>query len=137
MPEGANQSAQGADYAREGLIFKAQDRINRAGPVWDAVMGAALAIETGAASPVDDVETQWLPPERRTLAEKADAANKATDLPWRDRMTNIWQFSADQVDRMEVNREAETPPPPQISAPTNGVVPATGDEMNPTGEIHV
>jgi hypothetical protein len=133
MPEGANQSATGADFAREGLIFKAQDRINRAGPVWDAVMGAALAIESGSAAPVEGVETQWLPPERRSLAEKADAANKATDLPWRDRMTDIWQFSQDRVDLMEVNREAETSAapvaPPQFFAPDGAVVPDMGDQM--------
>lgn len=107
MPDGANQTAEGAAFAREGLVFKAQDRVTRAGAVWDSVMGAALAIEQNLDAPVEDVETLWLPVERRSLQERADAATKAQDIPWRDRMTDIWQFSADRIDRMEANRAAD------------------------------
>ncbi|EME14800.1 phage portal protein [Rhodococcus triatomae] len=107
MPDSANQSAEGAASAREALVFKAQDRIARAGSVWDAVMGAALAIEQGLDQPVEDVETLWIPVERRTLQERADAASKAQDIPWRNRMTDIWGYSAEQVDAMEANRASD------------------------------
>jgi hypothetical protein len=70
-------------------------------------MGAALAIETGKSALVEGVESQWLPVERQSLAERADAATKAQDLPWRTRMTDIWQFSEDRVDQMETERAAD------------------------------
>jgi hypothetical protein len=70
-------------------------------------MGAALAIESGLRVPVADVESKWLPVERQSLAERADAATKAQDLPWRTRMTDIWQFSEDRVDKMETERASD------------------------------
>jgi hypothetical protein len=129
MPDSANQSAEGASFAREGLVFKTGDRVERAGAQWDAAMGAALAIEQGLPRPVEDVQTLWMPVERQSLAERADAASKAQDVPWRTRMTDIWQFPADRVDRMETERAGDqlsaalanpfAPPP----APTQNQVP--------------
>lgn len=107
VPDGANQSAEGAAFAREGLVFKTQDRVERAKAALSLVMGAALAIERKSDTIVDDVEVLWLPVERQSLAERADAATKAQDLPWRTRMTDIWQFSADRVDQMESERAAD------------------------------
>jgi hypothetical protein len=107
MPGGENQTAEGASFAKEGLVFKAQDRRDRAAATLDLVMGAALAIETGASAPVEGVESKWLPVERQSLQERADAATKAQDLPWRTRMTDIWQFSEDRVDKMETERAAD------------------------------
>lgn len=139
VPDGANQSAEGASFAKEGLVFKAGDRVVRASAALNLAMGAALAIETGASEPVDDVESLWLPVERQSLAERADAATKATDLPWRTRMTDIWQFSADRVDQMETERAddalqaASLAPPAPVAVmpaampaamPGNGDVPA-------------
>lgn len=104
MPGGENQTAEGAAFAREGLVFKTGDRVQRAGAAWDLTMGIALAIERGQLDPIADLETKFMPVERQSLAERADAASKAQDVPWRTRMTDIWQFPADQVDRMEVER---------------------------------
>lgn len=126
IPDGANQSAEGASFAREGLVFKTGDRIERAGAQWDATIGAALAIERGEADIVEDVRTMWMPVERQSLAERADAATKAADVPWRTRMTDIWQFPADQIDRMEVERAADSlnaslAAPPQFIQPVADV----------------
>lgn len=107
IPDGANQTAEGAAFAREGLIFKTEDRIARAGAALELAMGAALAIESGLDTPVDGVEALWQPAERRSLAERADSATKAQDLPWRTRMTDIWGYSADRVDQMETERAAD------------------------------
>ncbi len=107
IPDGANQSAEGAAFAKEGLVFKAGDRVVRASSPLGQAMGAALAIERGDSAIVDDVEVLWLPVERQSLAEKADAATKAQDLPWRTRMTDIWQFSADRVDQLESERASD------------------------------
>jgi hypothetical protein len=128
MPGGENQTAEGASFAKEGLVFKAQDRVARASASLDLVMGAALAIESGLSVPVADVESKWLPVERQSLAERADAATKAQDLPWRTRMTDIWQFSEDRVDQMETERASDAlnaslsqPPAPPV---TDGNAPA-------------
>jgi hypothetical protein len=107
LPDGANQTAEGATGAREGLTFKVQDRIERAGASWNVVNGLALALERGASRPVDGVETRWQPVERRSLQERADASTKAQDLPWRDRMTDIWGYSDERVDLMESSRAAD------------------------------
>lgn len=108
MPGGENQTAEGAAFAREGLVFKAEDRIARATASWDALMTMALELD---GQPGARVETIWTPAERTSLAERADAATKATDLPWRARMQHIWGFSGDEIDAMEAEKDAETPPP--------------------------
>lgn len=107
LPDGANQTAEGATAGREGLVFKATDRRNRADASLVQALGAALAIEQGAADIVQGVEVLWEPIERRSLQERADAATKAQDIPWRTRMTDIWGYSADRVDSMETERAAD------------------------------
>ncbi len=120
VPDGVNQTAEGASFAKEGLVFKTTDRAARAGTVMAAMMGGALAIEAGESDPVADVETLWAPFEMRSLAERADASTKAQDLPWRTRMTDIWGFSQERVDELESERSNDaliqamaTPPPPK------------------------
>jgi Phage portal protein, SPP1 Gp6-like len=105
MPgDGQNQTAEGAAFARESLVFAAGDRVERFTAKWDDLMGSALAIDK-----VDDqVETQWTPVERVSLAERFDALSKAgTDVPWRTKMTDILGFPSDQVDRMELERSSD------------------------------
>lgn len=129
MPDSANQTAEGASNQKEGAVNKARDRVQRAGAAWDTIIGIALALESGQSSPVEDVETLWLPVEQQSLTERADAASKAQDVPWRTRMTDIWQFPADKVDRMESERAADlldealrNPTPPVPNQP-----PASGN----------
>ena len=107
IPDGANQSAEGAAFAREGLVFKATDRVERAGDALSRVMGAALGIERDLPDIVDEIEVKWLPVERRSLAERADAAAKAQDIPWRSRMRDIWGYSEAEIDKMETERAAD------------------------------
>lgn len=125
MPGGENQTAEGAAFAREGLVFKSEDRIARASASWSRLMRLVLD--------APDVVTKWLPAERQSLAERADAATKAQDLPWRTRMETIWQYSGEEIDRMEAERSAETQTSPapvgEQPAVTAGMTPppATGD----------
>ena len=101
MPgDGENQTAEGAAFAREGLVFKAEDRIERFTSSWDTLVPIGLQIDGINA----DVQTQWAPAERQSLAEKFDALTKSGDLPWRRRMTDILGYSADVVDQMEIER---------------------------------
>ena len=119
MPgDGQNQTAEGAAFAREGLVFKSEDRIERFSPSWDVLMPLGLLIDGVSA----DVQTQWMPAERQSLAERFDALTKAGDLPWRDRMTDVLGYDAARVDQMEINRARDmatapaTPQTPGVSA---------------------
>jgi hypothetical protein len=73
----------------------------------------------------DAVVTKWMPAERQSLAERGDAASKAQDLPWRARMETIWQFSGEEIDRMEAERAAEQPVPVAAPVVTTEADPAT------------
>lgn len=106
LPDGANQTAEGAAFAREGLVFKAKDRIKRASFGWNTVMSLAFRFKGDTArANMLDLETLWQPPEHLTLSERADAASKAQqDFPWRSRMSEIWGMSPEAIARMEAER---------------------------------
>lgn len=110
FPDAANGSAEGASLMREGLIFKVADRIAQTSDPLEQVMSLAFlfAGDTVRANR-SDMEVLWQPPEHFSLAERYDAASKATGagVPWRTTMTDVLQFSPQQVDRMEGERAAE------------------------------
>ena len=107
LQDAANQSAEGAAYNKEGLIFTVRDRIARWTPPLEAALEAALRVEHPDVT--DTVTLLWTNPEHVSLSEKYAASTqaKASDVPWRTRMTKILGFTADEVDRMEVERAAE------------------------------
>lgn len=124
LPEGENQSAEGAAFNREGLTFRAQDRIARASVGWIDTMYDALRIY-GATDRADreKLTPLWAPVERLSLAEKADAATKAReDLPLRWRLEHIWGFTPDQIDEIVAERAAEIFEA-QAALVTSGVAP--------------
>lgn len=99
---GDNQSAEGATLAREGLLFKARDRISRVQPRWSQVVGLMLmqAGETDIRL-ISSLQSKFAPPELLSMAERADAASKAAnDVPRRSRLLDIWGFEPEVVDRM-------------------------------------
>ena len=107
-PDGANQSAEGAALAREGLVFKAEDRMARVTPSWSKVMSLMfrwLGDEERAS--LLDLEPIWKPAERYSLAERADANSKFQDIPFNSRMTLIGQFSPAEVAEMTTERAGE------------------------------
>jgi hypothetical protein len=107
VPEGANQSAAGSEFAKEGLVMKAKDRIARFKPSLDELLERALRVEQPDFE--DIVESAFADPTNVSTSEKYDAAVKAksADVPFRTIMTRILGFTADEVDRMEVERAAE------------------------------
>lgn len=123
-PDGANQSAEGASFAREGLTFKCRDRVRRMTPPWRQSMNAALTL----AGSDERVQVQWTPIEQQTLPERFDALTKAQDLPWRRRMTDILGYPADVVDEMENERAGDA-----LTAALSAPVPATGQDT--TGAV--
>lgn len=109
-PDAANGSAEGASLAREGLVFKVNDRIVQAGEAWEQVMSLAFRwLGDNERANTADLEVLWAPPERFSLAERYDAASKAqaAGVPWRYVMTDVLQFSPSVVDRMSAERVAD------------------------------
>lgn len=109
-PDAANGSAEGASLAREGLVFKAKDRLAQLGESVEQWMSMAFLMagdETRASR--KDMEVLWSPPERFTLAERYDAASKAqaAGVPWRTVMESVLQFSPAEIERMEAERQAD------------------------------
>lgn len=127
LPEAITGSAEGANLGREGLVFKTKDRIARASIGWRQVMSLAFAFQGDVErANLSALEPIWAPAESRTLAERADAAvkAKASGVPWRTVMTEIWGFGPELVDRMESERAAdafvtalETPVQPAVEQP--------------------
>lgn len=119
-PDAANGSAEGASLQREGLVFKTEDRLVRAGASHRKVMSLAFQYlgDTVRADPLG-IETLWRPVERFSLGERYDAAvkAKAAGVPWRSVMTDILQFTPDQVARMEAERADDILLAPEIPEP--------------------
>jgi hypothetical protein len=120
-PDSANQTAEGATAAKEGLIFKVEDRLNRATEGMKDVMSLAfLFSRRRRAGPIDR--------RSRCCGRRPSAGRwpsgltrpaRLTDIPWRTKMTDIWGFSPQEVDRMESERAtdalllaAQAPPAP-------------------------
>ncbi|MFG3710898.1 phage portal protein [Micromonospora sp. NPDC047730] len=108
MPSGANQSAEGAMLQREELVFKVEDRITRTSHPWAWVMSLAFEqLRQVDRADLAKLQVLWRSPHRLSLIERADSASKATDIPWRTRMSTIWEFSPGDIDRMAAERADE------------------------------
>jgi hypothetical protein len=109
-PDAAAGSAEGASLQREGLVFKATDRITQASESLEAVMSLAFLF-TGDTERArrGDMEVLWAPPDRVTMAEKYDAAVKALAAgeTWRSVMQDVLGKTPQQIARMEGERAAE------------------------------
>jgi len=109
--EPVNESAEGVEAKREGLIFTCQDRCKQAGESWEQVMSIAFEI-VGDEERANraDLEIIWNSVERSTLNERASAASQAMagGLTWRTTMSDVWGFSPTKIARMEAERAAET-----------------------------
>ncbi len=89
-PGGESQSAEGAALAREGLVFKTEDRISRVSSSWATVMSLMFKyLGDDTRANLLDLEPMWQSPERHSLAERGDAIAKFTDVPFRSRMSQI------------------------------------------------
>jgi len=107
-PENANGSAEGASLAREGLVFKTEDRIARVTPGWSKVMSLMFKwMGDEVRASLLDLEPLWKPAERYSLSERADANSKFQDIPFRSRMAIIGQFSPAEIAEMEIERAGE------------------------------
>jgi len=130
-PDGANQSAEGAALAREGLVFKTEDRINRATVGWSKVMSLMFKyMGDQERAQLLDLEPIWKPAERYSLSERADANTKFQDIPFRSRMSMIGQFTPAEVAEMESERASE-----QLLTSALGGQTADGETIEPVQEV--
>jgi hypothetical protein len=129
-PDGENQSAAGSEFAKEGLVMKAKDRISRFKPSLNATLERAMKIANKDFT--DTVDVGFADPTHVTTSEKYDAATKAQSvgIPFRTIALDILGFSAEKVDAMEVEREIaalSTPEPPTPPAAPELVTAGAGN----------
>jgi len=120
MQESANQSAEGASLAREGLVYKVEDRQKQFGESWEQVMSLAFLYRGDRErASRRDMEVIWAPAERFSLAERYDAASKAVNvLPVQTIREDVLQFSPQDVARMNAeDAEAALLAPEQPAEP--------------------
>ncbi|MBF9135308.1 phage portal protein [Plantactinospora sp. S1510] len=125
QPAGENQSAEGASLSREGLVFKVEDRVARTSHAWARVMSLAfLTMDQPDRADLSKLRTLWAPPERLSLAERADAASKAAnDIPRRSRLIHIWGFTPTESDAMMTEWADEQLLAAQVAAATAAMNP--------------
>jgi hypothetical protein len=106
-PAGVNQSAEGAALAREGLVFKVEDRQARCEPQWsDVIADCFLWLGDIQRADLDMITIIWASAERYSMAERYAAAVQAQSagVPWRTIMIDVLGFSPDRVDQMQAER---------------------------------
>lgn len=109
VADSANQTAEGAQYAREQLVFSIEDFLGlNDEPVADAM--ALIAQWEGDDSRSDPslIVPRWADPTRRSLAEMGDVDSKAQNtLPLKERLVKIWGYSPSEADRVAAEKRAE------------------------------
>lgn len=106
VPDGANQTAEGAAFQKESIVFKANDRIRRFNPAlraaWLRVM-AILGVEEVT------VRFQWQPTDQISATERYAAAKMAKDSgePWTSIARNILGYTDAQVRQAIRDKAAE------------------------------
>jgi hypothetical protein len=110
LPGSQNQSADGAAYSREGLVFKVEDRNARDQDPLALAQSAAYAwLGDEERSKPGSIQVIWAPPQRSSLAERSSALAQAATggVPWRTRMIEMGEFDPAEVDRMESELEED------------------------------
>lgn len=107
-PEGQNQSASGASFAREGRTFKIEDRQVRFAQIHAKALALLFALneDYDRANP-EDIEIVWRPAERQSLTEKTSALINTGSMPWQARMEEVMQFSPRKIERMKRMRDED------------------------------
>lgn len=127
-----NAAGDAFDASETGLVAKAKERMAHFGEaIEDAVRIGYLYLKDPRADSLDS-EVQWADPQRRALAEMADAATKmsAAGVPWRTLM-GVLNFTPQEIDRMASERASDallasalaptpTPAPATPQAPAQG-----------------
>lgn len=105
--DAVNQSAAGAELVKEGLTDKVSALHDRCDQPHALVAASLLRLaDHEDRANVDDIRIGWAPAVRYSLTEKSQAATagKASEVPWRTRMREFWQFTPEQIAQMESER---------------------------------
>lgn len=108
-PDAAGGSAEGAALLRESLVFKVEDLNARAGESLAELLALSFA-SSGEDERADSaqVETIWMPADRPSWAERAQAASQAaTTLPRRTIWREILQLTPEQIARAQDDMDDE------------------------------
>lgn len=107
LPDGQNQSAEGASNAKEAEIGKAGNRIEIVRPAFE---GTLLEVLRNSEMLTDDtIEVQFAPPAYVSLSEKSNGAAqaKAAGMSRRWIARHIWGLSPEEIARNETDLAAE------------------------------
>ncbi len=104
IPDGANQSAEGASTGKEGQVAEAKAITRQISPALAVLVVYALRVEDVDLGD-DTVEILWIPPEHVSLSEKyaAAAAAKGVGLSARTIKRDILGMSPDQIRQDEAD----------------------------------
>lgn len=114
IPDGANQSAEGAAQATAGQVTQAETDIARIKPAIEVALVYALRVE-GVDLGDETVEVAFVPPAHVSLSEKyaAAAQAKAAGLPVKTIMRTVLGMSPEQIAQADLDLAEE-----QLSAAT-------------------
>jgi hypothetical protein len=139
-PEAVEGSAEGASLARESQVFKVerwQERVQR--PFLSAC--ADMLVAAGHSDP-GEIELQWLPADRVTMAQRGQAATaaKATGVPEEGIWEQFWQMDPETIKRWKKMRRLERLLAPQqqfapAQRPADAAVPPPGAPPEPDAPV--
>lgn len=133
LNDGANQTAEGANEARDAHVFKCGERLDEAEPGIEAALMLALKTEGAELTAADIVDVRFKPVDRVTLSEMYAAAVAASQAgeSWQSIARNILGYSPEQIAQDNLDRAQErltalsfAPPPAEDQTPTANEQPA-------------
>lgn len=109
ISDSANQTAEGAAYSREQLVFSVDEFLHLASsPVASALSLVAQWEGDEQRSNPTSIAPKWMDPARRSLAEMGDVDSKAQrTLPLVERLIKIWQYSPSEAARIAAEKRRE------------------------------
>lgn len=139
MPDGANQTAEGANEARDGHVFKCGERLEEAEVGIEEALTLALKTEGAELSDRDVVDVRFKPVDRVTLSEMYAAAAAASQAgeSWPSIARNILGYSPEQIAQDNIDRAQEKltalsfAPSPPAEQGTIAVAPQGEQRANP------
>jgi hypothetical protein len=116
-PDAANGSAEGAQLMREGLVFKAMDRMNRASMGWRQVMSLMFRFAgDDQRADIKGLQVMWTAPDRYSLAERASAASQLSQIvPQRGIWMDTLQVDPQTAERYDTWRTDDMILSPQVA----------------------
>lgn len=119
VPEAADGSAEGASLAREGQVYHAETWQTIASRPFLGVCADMLAVAGADLGSDGELELDWMPAERYSLLQRAQAAAAAKNagVPWEGRMADFMQLSPETIARYKRFRRQDLLFEPEPATP--------------------